>query len=174
MAANIEATTDSSGNKIYTITATEQDSFILSTSGTYLDKNIVLLLNQDGTGQNDAIVYAISVPTGMDTSDATATADNLEKDYTAYVNGSKITGAAVFQNYYTGEDKPDSSLGNNGDLYFQTKEEISSDIVGTIDSSSYDISLTSTSLSSDTYTLYYEDLSNNKLDGWAPIGTITT
>ena len=55
----------------------------------------------------------------IDTSDATATAADIVSGKTAYVNRSKVTGTLVVQNYYTGTTVPDSSLGNNGDLYFK-------------------------------------------------------
>ena len=55
----------------------------------------------------------------IDTSDATATAADIVSGKTAYVNRSKITGTLVVQNYYTGTTVPESSLGNNGDLYFK-------------------------------------------------------
>lgn len=173
MAAEITTSTDSSGNKMYQIVATGQDTFTLSTQDTYINKNLKLVFNQTPAYEDDAIIYSIEIPTGIDTSDATATAEEIASNKTAYVNGTKITGTAVFQNYYTGEDVPDSTLGEDGDLYFQTKETVAADIVGAIDSSSCDINITDTSLASGTYTLYYEDLSNNKIEGWASIGTIT-
>ncbi len=172
MAAEITTSTDSSGNKMYQITATGQDTFTLSTQDTYINKNLKLVFNQTPVYEDDAIVYSIEIPTGIDTSDATATEEEIASGKTAYVNGAKITGTAVFQNYYTGEDVPDDTLGEDGDLYFQTKETVIADTVGAIDSSTYDINITDTSLASDTYTLYYEDLSNNKIEGWASIGTI--
>ena len=55
----------------------------------------------------------------IDTSDATATAADIVSRKTAYVNGSKVTGTLVVQNYYTGTTVPESSFGYNGDLYFK-------------------------------------------------------
>lgn len=55
----------------------------------------------------------------IDTSDATATDADIISGKTAYINGSKVTGTLVVQNYYTGTTAPESSLGNNGDLYFK-------------------------------------------------------
>ena len=56
---------------------------------------------------------------GTDTSDATATEADIVNGKTAYINGGKVTGTLVVQNYYTGTTIPDSSFGNNGDLYFK-------------------------------------------------------
>ena len=56
---------------------------------------------------------------GIDTSDATATDTDIVSGKTAYVNGAKITGTLVLQNYYTGTTTPESTIGDDGDLYFK-------------------------------------------------------
>ena len=51
------------------------------------------------------------------TIDADATAADIAKDKTAYVNGEKVTGSMVVQTYYVGDTEPNDSFGNDGDLY---------------------------------------------------------
>lgn len=52
------------------------------------------------------------------TTDANATESDIASGKTAYVNGVKITGTLVVQNYYVGDTQPDSSIGSENDLYF--------------------------------------------------------
>ena len=56
---------------------------------------------------------------GTDTSDATATEADIVNGKTAYINGGKVTGTLVVQNYYTGSATPESTTGEDGDLYFK-------------------------------------------------------
>lgn len=53
------------------------------------------------------------------TTDATATAAQINSGATAYVNGTKVTGTQVIQTYYTGSSAPSASLGSNGDIYLE-------------------------------------------------------
>lgn len=89
-------------------------------SGTYLTGTQTISGDSDLTAANIKTGVQIFNVTGSYTSDATAAAGDIVNTKTAYVNGSKITGNLVINKYYTGTSAPSSSLGNNGDIYFQS------------------------------------------------------
>ncbi len=92
------------GNGKVQISSTEQSKIIASN----IKKGVTIL------------GVAGSVQEGVDTSDATASATNIESGKTAYVNGSKITGTLSFRNLYTSTSEPSSSDGTTGDIWVVT------------------------------------------------------
>lgn len=56
----------------------------------------------------------------LDLSNDTVAANTLVSGTTAHnASGEPVTGTLVIQRYYTGSGAPSSSLGNDGDIYFQ-------------------------------------------------------
>lgn len=91
-------------------------------SGTYLTGTQTISGDSDLVAANIKTGVQIFSVTGSYTSDATAGQGDIVSGQTAYVNGSKITGNLVINKYYTGSSAPSSSLGSNGDIYFQSQE----------------------------------------------------
>lgn len=89
-------------------------------SGTYLTGTQTISGDADLTAANIKKGVQIFNVTGSYTSDATAAASDIVDGETAYVDGNKITGSLVINKYYTGSTAPSSSLGSNGDIYFQS------------------------------------------------------
>lgn len=88
-------------------------------SGTYLTGTQTIAGDADLVAGNIASGINIFGIAGTFTADATATAADIVTGETAYVNGREIEGTLVINRYYTGANAPSSSLGNNGDIYFQ-------------------------------------------------------
>lgn len=64
----------------------------------------------------------INGSTVLDLTADTVTATNLVSGYTAHdKSGASITGTMSVQNYYSGSSAPTSSVGSDGDIYFQTE-----------------------------------------------------
>lgn len=85
--------------------------------------NIVAAINEKG-GTLDAkaglslcpdAIKAITA--GTDTSDATATAEDITEGKTAYIKDGKVTGTLTKVSYYTGSTLPSSTEGNVGDIF---------------------------------------------------------
>lgn len=89
-------------------------------SGTYLTGTQTISGDADLVAANIKKDVQIFGVTGSYTSDATAAASDIVSGETAYVDGNKITGSLVINKYYTGSTAPLSSLGSDGDIYFQS------------------------------------------------------
>ena len=93
-------------------------------SGTYLTGTQTIAGDADlvaGNIRSGVQIFNVTgTYAGLDTSDATATVEDIVEGETAYVDGHKLTGTLVVQTYYTGSGQPSSSLGNNGDIYLQS------------------------------------------------------
>lgn len=100
-----------------TITPGTSDQTIAS--GTYLTGTQTISGDSDLAAANIKSGVQIFNVTGTYTSDATATASDIVDGETAYVDGRLVTGSLSINKYYTGSSAPSSSLGNNGDIYFQ-------------------------------------------------------
>ena len=100
-----------------TITPGTSDQTIAS--GTYLTGAQTIVGDTDLIAKNIKSGISIFGVTGNFTADATATAEDIIQGETAYINGAEITGTLIVNKYYTGSAAPSSSLGNNGDIYFQ-------------------------------------------------------
>lgn len=74
-----------------------------------------------GNERINNVSISFTIPGGyINTNDATLTSGTqMLQGITAYSKGTKVTGTLVVQNYYTGTTVPESSLGNDGDLYFK-------------------------------------------------------
>lgn len=105
-----------------TITPGTSDQTI--SSGTYLTGTQTISGDADlvaGNIKSGVQIFGVTGSySGLDTSDATASATDIVDGKTAYVDGRKVEGSLVIQKYYTGSSAPSSSLGNNGDIYFQS------------------------------------------------------
>ena len=44
---------------------------------------------------------------------------NIMSGYSAFINGARVDGSLVINNFYTGASEPSSDLGNNGDIYLK-------------------------------------------------------
>lgn len=48
-----------------------------------------------------------------------AGAENIMANHSAYIDGERIDGTLVVNNYYTGTSEPSSDLGKDGDIYLK-------------------------------------------------------
>lgn len=48
-----------------------------------------------------------------------AGAENIMEGYSAFIDGNRIDGTLIVNNYYTGSSEPTSNIGKNGDIYLK-------------------------------------------------------
>lgn len=118
---NISLTASVTTKAAATITPSTSNKTIAS--GTYLTGTQIIAGDADlvaGNIKSGVNIFGVTgTYSGLNTSDATAVAADINSGKTAYVDGTKVTGSQVINKYYTGSSAPASSLGSNGDIYFQ-------------------------------------------------------
>ena len=102
------------------VTSIDVQSKSTSVTPTKSAQTVTLTPDSGYAGLSSATVDVAAIPVAyITTTDATATAAQINSGATAYVNGVKVTGTQVIQTYYTGSSAPSASLGNDGDIYLE-------------------------------------------------------
>ncbi len=118
---NISLTASVTTKAAATITPSTSNQTIAS--GTYLIGTQTIAGDADLVAGNIKSGVSIFGVTGtyshLNTNDGAASASDINIGKIAYVNGEEIVGEQVINRYYTGSSAPASSLGSNGDIYFQ-------------------------------------------------------
>ena len=129
-------TTDNNYSNTYNLTTLGATTYNVSTSNQTISSGRYLTGNQTIRAVTTSNITAANIKagvivqvgdsadadrilgvTGTFTSDANATAADINSGITAYVNGNKITGTQTFSTIHTGSSAPASSVGANGDVY---------------------------------------------------------
>lgn len=111
---NSTVTADSGYNGLGTVTITPNLQ-IKNATPTKSSQNIT---PDSGYGGLSGVIIQPIPDNYIDTTDATATENDILYGQTAYVNTQKITGALTLQTIYEGVTAPNEDLGNIGDIYF--------------------------------------------------------
>lgn len=113
--SNSTVTADAGYNGLGTVTITPN----LQTKSATPTKSSQNITPDSGYGGLSEVTINPIPDNYIDTTDATATEDDILYGETAYVNNEKITGTLTMSRLYEGAEVPSNNMGNIGDMYIQ-------------------------------------------------------
>ena len=113
--SNSTVTADAGYNGLGTVTITPN----LQTKNITPTKSSQNITPDNGYGGLSEVTINPIPSNYIDTTDATATENDILQGQTAYVNTQKITGTLAISRLYEGVEAPSNNMGNIGDMYIQ-------------------------------------------------------